>query len=161
MIYSIFQSVIAAAGITFVALLVSWLTIAGLSLQQIADSPLTPAIIVSVLSATLAAILELVPGLSDKWFKLPKEAKRLSWLAGCAAIGIVPWLLGCIGKGLSLDPDFLWIARTCEADTLAQGLAIAAAAYFAGHATLAATIVTRKALNIAPYDEDAPPSENV
>ena len=152
MFYSIFQNSIAAAGLTFVALVVGWLTIAGISLDQIAESPLTPALIVSILSALLAAALELVPGLSDRWLNLPKEFKRLSWLFGCLLLGITPWLLGCLGARLGLQPGFLWVARTCHPDTLAQGLGIATAAYFAGEASLAVTIAARKALEIPPYD---------
>ena len=152
MIYSIFQTTIAAAALGFVALLITWLTIAGLSLQQIAASPLTPAIVAAALSAILAAALELVPGLSDWWLKRRKETKRLAWLIGCALVGISPWLLGCIGARLGLQPGLMAFARTCHPDTLAQGLGIAMVAYFVGEATLAATIAARKALDIPPYD---------
>ena len=152
MLYSIFQTSVASAALAFIALVVGLLIIAGISLDQIAESSLTPALIVAILSALLAAALELVPGLSTRWFNLPKEVKRLSWLFGCLFLGITPWLLGCFGARLGLQPGFLWVARTCEPDTLAQGLGIATAAYFAGEASLAVTIATRKALKIAPYD---------
>ena len=152
MIYSLFQTTIAAAGLAFVALLVARLTVVGLSLTQIVASPLTPAIVAATLSAILAAALELVPGLNDWWLKRRKETKRLAWLIGCALLGISPWLLGCIGARLGLQPGFMAFARTCHPDTLAQGLGIAMVAYFAGEATLAATIAARKALEIPPYD---------
>ena len=146
MIYSAFQLAIAVAAICAMPVL------AILALAQIAPSPLTPAIVAAALSAILAAALELVPGLNDWWLKRRKETKRLAWLIGCAALGISPWLLGCIGARLGLQPGFMAFARTCHPDTLAQGLGIATVAYFAGEASLAATIVARKALEIPPYD---------
>ena len=146
MIYSALQVGIAAAAICALPVL------ALLSLAQIAPSPLTPAIVAAALSAILAAALELVPGLNDWWLKRRKETKRLAWLIGCAAVGISPWLLGCIGARLGLEPGFMAFARTCHPDTLAQGLGIATVAYFVGEATLAATIAARKALDIPPYD---------
>ena len=146
MIYSALQVGIAAAAICALPVL------ALLSLAQIAPSPLTPAIVAAALSAILAAALELVPGLSDWWLKRRKETKRLAWLIGCAVLGISPWLLGCIGSAIGLEPGFLAFARSCHPDTLAQGLGIGMVAYFAGEATLAATIAARKALEIPPYD---------
>ncbi len=131
----------------------------GVAIVALASLPLvvalTPALVLSIVSGVLALVLELVPGLSEKWRDLPKEAKRFAWLIGCALVGVLPWALGCIASALGADLTFLIIVGTCQPDTLAQGLQIAFAAYFSAQSVHGLSVATRKFLKVGQYADHA------
>ena len=147
MIYSIFQVAVALVALR------SLPVIAVLALADV--GALTPALVVSIVSSVLALVLELVPGLSERWMNLPKEIKRFAWLIGCALVGILPWALGCLAARLGLDLTYLIIVGSCEPDTLAQGLQIAFAAYFSAQSVHGLSVATRKLLKVGQYADHA------
>ena len=143
MIYSLFQVAVATVALSSLPL------IAALALADV--GALTPALVVSIVSSVLALVLELVPGLSDKWHDLPQEVKRFAWILGCALVGILPWALGCFAARFGLDLTYMIIVGSCEPDTLAQGLQIAFAAYFSAQSVHGLSVATRKFLKVGIY----------
>lgn len=108
--------------------------------------PLTPQIVVSVVAGAVSLALEIVPGLRERWERLPAEVKRFTWLIGCLLVGLAPWALGCLGRALNLDLTGLAIVGTCQLDTLAQGMQVAFLAYFAGQSVHGLSVAGGKAV---------------
>lgn len=95
---------------------------------------ITAAWIVATITAFLALLLELVPGLRKRWDALSWEQKRFAWLTGCLILGAAPWALGCLGALTHVTITIVPWAGTCELNTLATGLQIGFTAYFASQA---------------------------
>jgi hypothetical protein len=108
--------------------------------------PLTPQIVVSVVAGAVSLALEIVPGLKERWERLPAEAKRFAWLVGCLLVGLAPWALGCLGQTLNVDLTGLAIVATCQVDTLAQGMQVAFLAYFAAQSVHGLSVAGGKAV---------------
>jgi hypothetical protein len=88
----------------------------------------TAELIVAVVSAAISLALDVVPGLAERWEALPKEAKRFAWLIGCLVVGLVPWLMACVGIQF-------WVIVGCTVIGLAESLELGFLAYFASQAT--------------------------
>ena len=95
----------------------------------------TEAWIVAVVSAVLALLLEVIPGLRKRWEALTWEAKRFAWLVGCVVIGTAPFVLGCLAARFGIEVGGATFVGTCAVDTLARGMQMGFVAYFASQAT--------------------------
>lgn len=89
---------------------------------------LTAEVVVSVVAGLIALALDVVPGLRQRWERLPDEVKRFAWLVGCLLIVSVPWLLYCL-LGL-----YIGVVVVCTPEGLVQVGRVAFAAYFASQA---------------------------
>jgi hypothetical protein len=90
---------------------------------------LTPELVVAVVAAVIALVLDVVPGLSSKWEALPKEVKRFTWLVGCLLVGVGAWVVSCV---LNIGH---YIIVVCTASGFLDALQIAFLAYFSSQAT--------------------------
>ena len=95
----------------------------------------TSAWIVAVVSAVLALLLEVIPGLRVRWEALTWEAKRFAWLIGCVVMGASPFVLGCLTGHFGIEVGAATFVGSCTVDTLARGMEVGAIAYFASQAT--------------------------
>ena len=95
----------------------------------------TEAWIVAVVSAALALLLEVIPGLRKRWEALTWEAKRFAWLVGCVIMGATPFVLGCLTGHFGIEVGGATFVGSCTVDTLARGMEVGAIAYFASQAT--------------------------
>ena len=99
--------------------------------QAPAQKSLTAEVIAGVVAAVISILLEVVPGLADKWGKIDSTYKRLAWLGGCLVIPLVVLSAGCLGLDLGV------IAPACDEQGVIEALRVGFAAYFTGQATFA------------------------
>jgi hypothetical protein len=103
-----------------------------------AQTSLTPELVVTVVASLLALVMDLVPQFKAKWDALGQEQKRFAWLGGCLVVGVAPVGLACVGLDQFFDVG-------CGADGLARGIQVGTLAYFSGQFTHGLAAVSRKA----------------
>jgi len=99
---------------------------------------LTPELVVAVVSAVIALILDVVPGLSGKWEALPREVKRFTWLIGCFLVGVGAWVLTCV---FNIGH---YVIVVCTTAGFLEALQIAFLAYFSSQAVHGVTTAVGK-----------------
>lgn len=90
---------------------------------------MTAEYVVAAVAVVVSLLLEVVPGLAEKWNTLDETYKRLAWLGGCLAIPLAIMGAGCAGLDLGV------IAPSCDTQGVVAALKVGFAAYFASQVT--------------------------
>ena len=92
------------------------------------DPELTAEIIAAVMAGIISLMLEVVPGLAEKWQTVGDTWKRLVFLVGCLLIPLALVGLGCAGITLGVKPP------VCGKDGVVMAIRLGFVAYFASQA---------------------------
>ena len=92
------------------------------------DPELSAEIIAAVMAGIISLMLEVVPGLAEKWQTVGDTWKRLVFLVGCLLIPLALVGLGCAGITLGVKPP------VCGKDGVVMAIRLGFVAYFASQA---------------------------
>lgn len=90
---------------------------------------MTAEYIAAAVAVVVSLLLEVVPGLAEKWNTLDETYKRLAWLAGCLLIPLAIVGAGCAGLDLGV------VSPGCDVNGAVEALTVGFAAYFASQVT--------------------------
>lgn len=86
---------------------------------------MTGGAIYAVLTVVLGLILDLVPGVKEKWEAMPIEGKRWAWLLGSVGVPVIVYGGKCV---LGVDP--FGVAWECGPEGLIAAGGLGVAAYY-------------------------------
>jgi len=92
---------------------------------------LTAEVVAAVVTAVISILLEVVPGLADKWGNIDSTYKRLAWLIGCLVVPLAILGAGCLGLDLGV------VSPACDKQGAVEAFRVGFAAYFTGQVTFA------------------------